>query len=341
MPNNRGMKRSPLLLLLVFSLALLPSCEKILFEDDLGSTDPFVNFDYLWSEVDAKYSYFSLKEIDWDAARDSFRTQLEPGMSEEALFATLAEMLNVLRDDHVNLVAPFNTSRYNVALRNPANYLARTVEEHYIPNGRITGAFVHDILPGHNVGYVRYASFARNVNRSAMDHILLRYRNTNGIILDMRENGGGSLSNVFRILAHFTNERRLVAFSKTRNGPGRDDFGAETEIFVNPTEGVRFLKPVVMLTDRGSYSATTFFALAAKSIPNIILLGDTTGGGGGLPNGGQLPNGWSYRFSITQLLDVDGNNFAESGVPPDFQAAFDWGDLSNDEIIEAAIALLE
>ncbi|MFN3909593.1 MAG: S41 family peptidase, partial [Flavobacterium sp.] len=89
------------------------------------------------------------------------------------------------------------------------------------------------------------------------------------------------------------------------------------------------------------YSATTFFALATKAFLNIRLVGDTTGGGGGLPNGGQLPNGWTYQFSISQLLDLNGDNFAESGVPPDIQASFNWNDLTKDEILETAISLLQ
>jgi C-terminal processing protease CtpA/Prc len=79
------------------------------------------------------------------------------------------------------------------------------------------------------------------------------------------------------------------------------------------------------------------FAIATKSFPNVLLVGDTTGGGGGLPTGGQLPNGWTYRFSVSQLLDLNGNNFAESGVPPDILASLDFTDLTQDEIIERAI----
>ncbi|HSJ67968.1 MAG TPA: hypothetical protein VK921_09850, partial [Anditalea sp.] len=61
------------------------------------------------------------------------------------------------------------------------------------------------------------------------------------------------------------------------------------------------------------------------------------GGGGGLPNGGQLPNGWTYRFSVSQLLDLQGNNYSEQGVPPDIFAEFDWTDLTKDEILDRAM----
>ena len=65
-------------------------------------------------------------------------------------------------------------------------------------------------------------------------------------------------------------------------------------------------------------------------------MGDITGGGLGAPNGGELPNGWEYRFSITQTLDLDGNNF-ENGVPPDIEAFIDFDDRTKDEVIERAL----
>jgi C-terminal processing protease CtpA/Prc len=70
-------------------------------------------------------------------------------------------------------------------------------------------------------------------------------------------------------------------------------------------------------------------------------MGDTTGGGGGLPNGGQLPNGWTYRFSISQLLDLNGNNYAEDGVAPEIFESFNWSDLTKDEILDRAILELQ
>jgi C-terminal processing protease CtpA/Prc len=97
----------------------------------------------------------------------------------------------------------------------------------------------------------------------------------------------------------------------------------------------------MVLTDRGSYSASTFFAVATKALPNVQLVGDTSGGGGGLPNGGQLPNGWTYRFSVSQTLYLNGDNSAENGVPPDYPVLFNWTDLQKDEILDKAIDILQ
>lgn len=324
--------------LIIFAVVLLfSSCEKILFEQDRASSDPFDNFDYLWNEVDKKYSYFELKNIDWDQIREVYRTKLTSNSSEEKLFEVLADMLNELRDDHVNLISPFNVSRYNLPLQHNENYRGRTVEQYYVPAAQITGAFRHDWLSDSQIAYIRYASFMNDVTDDDLEHILRRYSSARGLILDLRANGGGNLFNVPLILEKFTDGKTLAAYSITRNGPGRDDFGPREAFYIGTDNGNHFRRPVMVLIDRSSYSATSFFALLTKALPNISLIGDTTGGGGGLPNGGQLPNGWTYRFSVSQLLDLDMNNYAENGVLPDIYTEFDWSDLATDEIIERAI----
>ena len=326
-----------------FIVALaLSSCEKLIFEPDLGSKNPLTNFDYLWNELDRKYSYFELKNIDWDAIKNTYRSRLSDSSSEEELFSVLASMLNELKDDHTSLVSPFNISRYDIALQNPTNSYFRTIQKQYIPDVWVTeSGLAHGFLDGNNIGYILYNSFLINFTDQEMDFILNRYKNTNGIILDLRGNVGGTITNVPRLLARFIETKTLAAYTITRNGKNRNEFGAKQPFYLTPYKGLRYKKPIVVLTDRGSYSATTFFALATKALPHFILLGDTTGGGGGLPNGGQLPNGWTYCFSVSQLLDVNGNNYAEAGVPPKINVAFDWSDLTKDEILDRAILELQ
>ncbi|HLV42179.1 MAG TPA: S41 family peptidase [Brumimicrobium sp.] len=324
-------------LIIIISIFLLSSCEKVLFKKDLGSTNPLENFDYLWNEVDKKYSYFELKNINWNQVKTTYRPMLSENSSEEELFSVLASMLNELKDDHTNLITPFNISQYNVALTGAKNFRPRTIEEFYIPSPWRTGALVHEFLSNHEVGYIRYGSFMSDFSEEQMDLVLKRYKDTKGIILDLRENGGGSIFNVPKLLGRFIDTKTLVGYSITRNGTAHSDFGEREDFHIAPHGNFQYLKPVIVLIDKGSFSATTFFAVATKAFSNITLMGDATGGGGGLPNGGQLPNGWNYRFSISQLLDLNGNNYAENGVPADINVAFDWSDLTKDEILDKAI----
>jgi len=104
---------------------------------------------------------------------------------------------------------------------------------------------------------------------------------------------------------------------------------------------LHYNKPIAVLIDRGSYSATSMFSLATLALDNLFLVGDTTGGGLGMPNGGQLPNGWTYRFSITRTLTPDGLNY-ENGIPPDYYAILDSSDMQQgyDTVIETALSII-
>lgn len=323
--------------ILAIALTSLTSCERIFWEENLASSDPKENFEYLWNQVDRHYSYFDVKGIDWNEVKTRYSDSISADMSEVELFRVLGNMMNELRDDHTNLVSPFNISMYEVMLNYQPNYNERTIRDHYIPEMMHTGSLVHNFIDGDSIAYVRYSSFVSPVTDEDMDFVLQRYADTKGLILDLRANGGGNLMNIPIIMERFVDERVLTGYSETRNGPGYDDFSDPEGFFYNPHDGIRYTKPVMVLVDRGSYSATTFFSMTTKALDNVTLVGDRTGGGGGLPNGGQLPNGWTYRFSVSRLLDLDMVNYAEQGVPPDIVASFDWTDLTKDEILERAM----
>ena len=170
-----------------------------------------------------------------------------------------------------------------------------------------------------------------------MNFIINRYSDTRGLIIDIRENGGGATTDIFNLLKHFVERKTHLYYSRLKNGPKHNDFTSPECAYIEPDEATSiYLRPVILLTDRGTYSAGSFTALATKAIDNITIIGDTTGGGLGLPNGGQLPNGWSYRFSVTQTLDLNGNNY-ENGVPPDIYTKYDASIPEKDEIIERAL----
>jgi len=330
-------------ILILLSIALVfVSCEKILFKEDVSSTSPQQNLDYLWHQADEKYAYFELKGVDWDQVKIDYSAKLYDGMSNDSLFQVMGGMLRELKDDHTNLISNFNISFFGVKNLGPDNFDWRVITDNYLPkNYYITGPFVHDFISNGEIGYVRFASFTGTVNNQNLDFVLKRYENTKGLILDLRENGGGAVSDIFKILSRFIDQETLVYYSRIKNGKGHNDFSEPEPTYVSPSSGIRYNKKVMVLIDRGTFSAGSFTSLATLAIPNMVLMGDTTGGGLGLPNGGQLPNGWTYRFSITQSLDLHKNNNYENGVPPDINVLFDWSDLTKDEVIERAILELQ
>jgi len=323
----------------LLTLLALSACEPsfIVGKDD-NNTDPYKNFDYLWQECKDRYSYFELKGVDWDAIKSQYRSKLFNDIRADSAFKVMGAMLDELKDGHVNLTSNFNISFYPIEELGPENIRWRTIKDYYLPKDfYISGPFVHDFIANKQIGYLRFSSYTGAISNSNLDFALSRYQNTKGIILDIRQNGGGAVSDVFNLLSRFIDKKTLLFYSRLKEGPGTNDFSQPEAAWLEPHKGVKYTGKVVVLTDRGTFSAGSFTCLGIKAIPNMILMGDTTGGGLGLPNGGQLPNGWTYRFSVTQSLTLDLDNSYEMGVPPDIVAYFDWNDLTKDEVLERAM----
>lgn len=323
------------------------SCEKMFYTQPESS--PTATFEYLWNEVDRKYALFDVKDLDWQALHDHYAPMVTDDISDDSLFAVLSALLNHLDDGHVNLIAPFDVSRCQGVYDRMYRLMQvndRVVALNYLrADYHRTGGFSHNAIANGQVVYILYSSFSSAASSSQLNYILNRYPEAQGVVLDLRQNGGGSVENIWNILRLFApqGEAPLLYRTQLKNGPDHNDFTPMEEVYApeNTTSYDTYTKPVVVLTDRGCYSATSFFALSCRAYPNITTVGDTTGGGLGIPNGGQLPNGWYYRFSITRTLDPQGNNY-ENGVPPEVQLLLDPQSTANgrDNLIDYAVELI-
>ena len=325
-------------LLIILGSLLLISCEDALIPED-ATDSPAGNFNTLWTYVDRYYPYFAEKGVDWDSVRRVYEPQIRPDMTDEELFGVLGAMLNTLKDGHTNLFAPFETSFYDNALLYPVNFSLETVAFHYLgaapEDSTITtdypGFFVN-LLPD-DILYVYYASFGNSADQIAL--IIKAYPEARGMILDIRSNGGGDGDFALDLAGHFTPQRELVAFYTQKIGPAHDDISTPLPVYVDPRAPL-FNKRVMVLTNRGVYSAGSNFVEYVKHFENVTIVGDTTGGGAGSPIDSELPNGWTFRISQSPFLGKDGFDF-EEGTPPDIVAMDDPNTLETDEIIERAL----
>ncbi len=334
------MKTQKYYLITFFAILLIgfSSCEIGVFDVEVSNT-PESNFEYLWNEVNEKYAFLDYKAVNWDSIQLVYQAKIYPDMSEDSLFAVLGSMLNELQDGHVNLMSPFNVSRYDITLLGPQNINTRIIKTHYLKSDYYaTGGFAHNFIRDGEVGYIRYASFSgSSISNYQLDYLYNRYKDCKGIIIDIRQNGGGYVSNVFALLSLFSDDERHLYDTQIKSGAGPNDFTTLESVYADsPREDV-FDGKVAVLTDRGSYSASSFFSTCTYAYDDVFLVGDTTGGGLGLPNGGQLPNGWTYRFSITRTIAVNGENY-ENGVPPNYTVILseDADETGIDNVIEFA-----
>ena len=304
--------------------------------------NPRGNFEALWKIMDEKYCFFEYKEIDWDKIYSEYSPQVKNNMNQDTLFALLNQMLQELQDGHVNLYTPFDVGRYWKWFEDyPGNFDADLVETGYLrPDYAIAGSFRYKILDD-NAGYVYYGSFMNTVGDANLDYIIHKMQNCSGIIFDVRNNGGGSLTNVDKLVSRFINEKTLVGYYQYKTGKKHDDFSELKEKYIEPSTRLRCEKPVIVLTNRRCFSAANEFVNAMRYCPNVRILGDRTGGGSGLPLSSELPNGWSVRFSACPNFDA-GKQQIEFGIDPDIRVDLLPADAADekDTLIEAARELL-
>jgi hypothetical protein len=320
------------LLLLIAVTVVMSAC----IGEEEYDNNPKGNFDQLWEIIDEKYCYLDYKGVDWDAIGEKYRARLVDNMSNEALFEVLDSMLYHLRDGHVNLTASFNQTHYDFWNDSPRNYNESIIESsRYLGNDyRRASGLKYKILSD-NIGYISYTSFSLAVGDGNLDQALAYLALCNGLIIDVRQNGGGDLVYSDRIAARFTNDKVLTGYISHKTGRGHSDFSEPYPVYLEPSDGVRWQKPVVVLTNRHSYSATNDFVRQMRCLPNVTVMGDTTGGGSGLPFTSELPNGWSIRFSASPYFDRDMNN-TEWGIEPDIKV-----DMSKDDELQGIDTIIE
>ena len=296
---------------------------------------PKGNFEALWKIMDEGYCFFEYKDIDWDAVYRKYEPMITEDMSQDGLFEVLGNMLGELKDGHVNLYSASDMSRYWSWHEDyPRNFDILTIENRYLGNSyRIAGGMKYTILSD-NIGYVYYEDFSRAVGEGNLDEMLAYFAPCNGIIFDVRDNGGGTLTYAERIAARFTNEKVHTGYIMHKTGPGHNQFSQPQPVYVEPSNRIRWQKPVAVLTNRSAYSTTNEFANIMRYMPNAVLIGDRTGGGAGLPFTSELPNGWGVRFSASPHLDAEKNHI-EFGIEPNIK--IDLTPLTlHDDIIEEA-----
>ena len=319
-------------------LVILQGCTDMNMEFD---NNPRGNFEALWNIIDKNYCFFEYKEIDWNNVYNEYSTRITSEISSESLFKLMGEMLSELKDGHVNLTASHDITRYWEWHENyPPNFVSE-IQEHYLENDYgITSGMRYKIFED-NVGYIYYGSFSNDVSESGLDQILNRMAICKGIIIDVRNNGGGNLSNVEKITSRFFNERTLVGYISHKIGPNHNDFSDLYPKYAESSNRVRYQKPVIILTNRGCYSATNEFVSIMKNANNVTIIGDKTGGGSGLPFTSELPNGWSIRFSASPMFNAHKEHI-EFGVEPDIYVSMDQNDIDKkrDTIIEKAREML-
>ena len=313
--------------------------------EDERPDNPTGNFEALWQIIDEHYCFFDYKQheygLDWQEVYNKYKVRVNEKMTEVQLFEVLCDMLAELRDGHVNLSTSYDIGRYwTWQEAYPKNFSDSLSRIYMGTDYKIASGLRYKVLDD-NIGYIRYESCQDPIGEGNLDDVLSYFALCRGIIIDIRNNGGGNLTNAEKLAARFVHEKTLVGYMQHKTGKGHQDFSDMEPQYLEPSSNIRWHKSVCVLTNRSVFSAANEFTSMMHALPDVKIVGDHTGGGSGMPMSSSLPNGWSVRYSACPMYDKDKQQ-TEFGIEPDYNVQLTDEDTAKglDTIIEAARKLL-
>jgi carboxyl-terminal processing protease len=163
------------------------------------------------------------------------------------------------------------------------------------------------VMPN-NIGYIGLNTFISNNAAEEFKAALAKLSNTDGIIVDLRDNPGGLLSNALDI-SNFLLEGGAIVSTVSRNG-------RHTEI----AEGAPLTRqPLVVLVNEESASASEILASALKDNGRAVIVGHKSFGKGLVQEINRLPGGAAIHITVSRYLTPSGADIHKIGVIPDIQ----------------------
>ena len=161
-----------------------------------------------------------------------------------------------------------------------------------------------------SIGYIRIASFMGKNSGNDFEKELLKLKNKEGIIIDLRANSGGLLSNAIQIADMFLDNSIIVS---TVDRDGYKETAKSRKNFLSD-------QPMVVLINKGSASASEILSGALRDNQRAILIGENTFGKGLVQEVKNLaPFGSGLNITIQKYLTPNGTDINKKGIAPDIE----------------------
>ena len=167
--------------------------------------------------------------------------------------------------------------------------------------------------------YIRLSSFISRNAATEFGNILNTNRNKKGFIIDLRSNPGGLLTNAIYISDMFLDGGTIVSTVD------RDGY-KETQ---RASAGVYTKKPVVVLINKGSASASEIFSGAMKDNHRAVIIGEQSFGKGLVQEINKLPYESGINITIQKYLNQNGTDINKKGITPDIVVKLTEDDVKN------------
>lgn len=327
---------------ILFVCMILIACQDRILGDDPANT-PKTNFDLLWQDFDRLYPYFEHKNINWDSLYNEYHSQVSASSTPSDLFQIVSQLLSQLEDGHVTLTTPNGNFIYRKNLGAKDYFDPIFVRLNYLnwysstTNKKIAFGQIH--YRQITAGYIHIVTFERDSESfETIEKTLQEFASFPGLVIDLRNNYGGNEHFAREIAQLFTDKRKMFRYLQFRNGPKHSDFTNLIPDYIDPGAEMNISIPIALLTNKYCFSATESFVLAMKTLPNVVVVGDSTGGSSGNPIYRELPNGWIYQVPRWIMRTTQKNIVEDVGIAPDIYVDFsDYDTSSRDKILDSAL----
>lgn len=170
-----------------------------------------------------------------------------------------------------------------------------------------------------DIGYIRLSSFISKNAGKEFENILLQDKNKKGFIIDLRSNPGGLLTNAIYISSLLLPRGVIVSTVD------RDGYKETQKASGYPVTN----KPIVVLINKGSASASEIMSGALKDNKRAVLLGEKSFGKGLVQEINKLPNNSGVNITIQKYLTPNGTDINKKGIEPDITVTLSDDDIKN------------
>ena len=164
-----------------------------------------------------------------------------------------------------------------------------------------------------DIAYIRLTSFNENSSDQIENNInkINNNKNIKGYILDLRNNPGGLLSQAIKISNLFLNDGEIVSTKGRKSSENKKWFARKGDIIKG--------KPLIVLTNSGSASASEIVAGALKDHKRALIIGENSYGKGSVQSIIPLKNKGAIRLTISKYYLPSGKSISDVGVTPDIE----------------------
>lgn len=189
---------------------------------------------------------------------------------------------------------------------------------------------------GKKIGYLKIEMFSNNITKQVKKELeSLKKKNIDKLVIDVRDNPGGYLTQVTEILSLFMTKKDVIYQLQTKNNKEKV-YGTSSKATYN--------YPVVVLINENSASASEILASAFKETYGAEVVGVNSYGKGTVQKTGDLNNGDTIKYTVQKWLTPKGNWINEKGVTPTKEVKLELKENEiltedNDNQLKAAIEL--